>query len=698
MDQAFEEEQQHLSAVYRKLEGIASELEGKIAKTEAEAAKQLSDMREERTLDFTDYENVMETAAELQSRNAEIDSYNRANQVNVEKYHRAQLLMRQPYFAKVRLRLRPGAPARDIYLGSAGMADESSRHLIVDWRSPVAEVYYNQESGETSYEANGRTIHVNLEQRRQFDIDRDVLKAYFDTTVAIEDPLLLAALSHQHSEKMQAITATIQKEQNEVVRHDDVPALLVQGIAGSGKTSVLLQRIAFLFYRERENLRPDQVYLLTPNPVFGSYIDEVLPNMGESNPRLFTWHDFLEKMGLADHGMGTDTTADELRAIDAAVPGFRLRPEHFCEIREDGELLVKASQVRSAVEKFGHLPLGSHLAALVTDELHDRLNARLGQLAGDEKTKAAVLDMDPVEQQRVFGETLNPQSDEELADYAKRYVNYRFGAAHDQIEDARWLNIDRIGREILDTPHLSSTAYLYTKIAATGITRRDARYVMIDEVQDYTGAQLMVLARYFNKAHFLLLGDPNQAIKEGTATFDEIRSIFAEVRGQVDECKLMTSYRSSPEITGLFTRLMDSREAMNVSSVQHAGTPAGIHAYEDADEYLAALKDAVEAATSEPGLCAIIAADRSRTKWLAKQLGETATYIHGQMSLPAEGVVVLDLPTAKGLEFDHVIIPDAQPQAYPDTPLAKRRLYTALSRATHKVTVLAQGELTTLLK
>jgi DNA helicase-2/ATP-dependent DNA helicase PcrA len=698
MDQAFEEEQQHLSAVYRKLEGIASELEGKIAKTEAEAAKQLSDMREERTLDFTDYENVMETAAELQSRNAEIDSYNRANQVNVEKYHRAQLLMRQPYFAKVRLRLRPGAPARDIYLGSAGMTDESSRHFIVDWRSPVAEVYYNQESGETSYEANGRTIHVNLEQRRQFDIDRDVLKAYFDTTVAIEDPLLLAALSHQHSEKMQAITATIQKEQNEVVRHDDVPALLVQGIAGSGKTSVLLQRIAFLFYRERENLRPDQVYLLTPNPVFGSYIDEVLPNMGESNPRLFTWHDFLEKMGLADHGMGTDTTADELRAIDAAVPGFRLRPEHFCEIREDGELLVKASQVRSAVEKFGHLPLGSHLAALVTDELHDRLNARLGQLAGDEKTKAAVLDMDPVEQQRVFGETLNPQSDEELADYAKRYVNYRFGAAHDQIEDARWINVDRIGREILGTPHLSSTAYLYTKIAATGITRRDARYVMIDEVQDYTGAQLMVLARYFNKAHFLLLGDPNQAIKEGTATFDEIRSIFAEVRGQVDECKLMTSYRSSPEITDLFTRLMDSREAMNVSSVQHAGTPAGIHAYEDADEYLAALKDAVEAATSEPGLCAIIAADRSRTKWLAKQLGETATYIHGQMSLPAEGVVVLDLSTAKGLEFDHVIIPDAQPQAYPDTPLAKRRLYTALSRATHKVTVLAQGELTSLLK
>ena len=156
--------------------------------------------------------------------------------------------------------------------------------------------------------------------------------------------------------------------------------------------------------------------------------------------------------------------------------------------------------------------------------------------------------------------------------------------------------------------------------------------------------------------------------------------------------------RTDKEITDLFTRLMDSREAMNVSSVQHAGTPAGIHTYTDAADYLAALKEAVAEAAAEPGLCAIIAADRSRTKWLAKQLGDAATYIHGQMSLPAEGVVVLDLPTAKGLEFDHVIIPDAQDQAYPDTPLAKRRLYTALSRATHKVTVLAQGELTSLLQ
>ena len=136
----------------------------------------------------------------------------------------ANLLLRQPYFAKVSLQFKPGAPARDIYIGSAGMTDEDYRHFIVDWRSPVAETYYNQENGRTSYQANGRTITADLKLRRQFDIDGATLNAYFDTTVAIQDPLLLASLSKRRSDRMSAITATIQKEQNQVVRHEDVPA------------------------------------------------------------------------------------------------------------------------------------------------------------------------------------------------------------------------------------------------------------------------------------------------------------------------------------------------------------------------------------------------------------------------------------------------------------------------------------------
>lgn len=127
-------------------------------------------------------------------------------------------------------------------------------------------MYYNQADGKTSYEANGRTINVDLKLRRQFDITGNKLNACFDTTVAIQDELLLASLSRQRTSQMQAITTTIQKEQNVVIRHKDVPALLVNGIAGSGKTSVLLQRIAYLFYQKRESLDPRKCSSSRPIP------------------------------------------------------------------------------------------------------------------------------------------------------------------------------------------------------------------------------------------------------------------------------------------------------------------------------------------------------------------------------------------------------------------------------------------------
>ena len=206
----------------------------------------------------------------------------------------------------------------------------------------------------------------------------------------------------------------------------------------------------------------------------------------------------------------------------------------------------------------------------------------------------------------------------------------------------------------------------------------------------------MVLARYFSRAHFLLLGDEHQAIYEGTASFTQIADIFRQTHGSVDECRLLTSYRSSPEITALFTGLLDEREQLRLTSVQRPGVEPVIRSFAEKDAYLAALREAV----AEPGegLTAVVAESDARVNWLSKQLGDAARVIRGDVSLPARGVVLMPLRVAKGLEFDHVIVPDAQAEVYPDTPLARRRLYTALSRAMHRVTVLAQGEMTPLLR
>ena len=700
VDPVFEEEQQHLSETHEKLRGIERNLVAQLERSLAEALADKENMLDDLAVDFGNGVNL-ETYVEFEAMHQVIDAYNQANDIREVELKKAQLLQHRPYFAKVTLQFKPGAPARDIYIGAAGMTDETQRHFIIDWRSPVAEVYYNQENGHTSYQANGRTIEVDLKLRRQFDIDRDRLNAYFDTTVAIQDPLLLKSLGRERGGKLKDITTTIQKEQNIVIRHDDVPALLVAGIAGSGKTSVLLQRIAYLFYRQRENLKPSDVYLISPNEVFARYIDNVLPDMGESNPVTITWDTFVAKLGLADRGLGKDSSGASLRAIDERIAGFAFDQRDFADIRIDDERVVSAAQVRSAVMKHAkRIPAGPRLAALVEEDLEEKVYQRARRLAADEEVQEDVLDLGTDEIYRIFGGPIQPETEKDFRDIALKYLEDRYQVALDAIHDGSWLRIDRIGMRMLGKETLSSAEYLYLKIALTGAGNRHARYVMVDEVQDYTPAQLMVLARYFRNAHFLLLGDPNQAIKPGTATFAQIREVFQLLRGGVSECQLNTSYRSSPEITELFAGLMDPDAHMEANSVQRPGTAPAIRAYDDTQAYEAALREAVGAACNEAGLCAVVAANPAQVKALAAVLEGTGVQVMDRAgsSLPPSGVVLLDLPLAKGLEFDQVIVADAQESLYGADAISRHRLYTAISRATQKVSIFAHGTLTPLLR
>lgn len=700
MDKTFEAEQEHLSTTYAKLQSIERSLQEQLASIFSEVASEKDLITDELNFDF-DADIHVETMAELEAVNRIIDTYNIAADVTTERLHRAQLLLKQPYFAKVTLQFKPGSEPKDIYIGNVGMTDDDYRHFIVDWRSPIAEVYYNQDNGKTSYEANGRTIDCELKLRRQFDIERDQLKALFDTTVAIQDEMLLAALAQNRSSRLSAITATIQKEQNEVIRHEDVPALLVSGIAGSGKTSVLLQRIAYLFYRQRDTLKPEDVFLITPNPVFQRYIENVLPEMGESNPSSITFESLMDGLGLGSRDLGREVSADALRAIDEMLPDFKLKQGDFTDIRIEGEPVITAAQAHGAWSKLKNLPTGSHRSALVIDDLLDRLEQRIKRLAKSEKYQDMISDMSDAEQIECFGENVyvGDMDEAELVSYTERFLRWRYAGVEHEIAEGRWLRLDAIGMRLTGSENLSAIEWLYLKLALVGGGMRYARYVMIDEVQDYSAAQLMCLARYFGKAHFMMLGDENQAIREGTASFDEIREVFTRACGSVDNCELMTSYRSSPEITALFTSLLDNEERVRVESVQPAGIePVIIECADDLD-YEVQLKTAVEEALEARCLAAIIAPDARRLAKL-EQLLEDLPIVTGagKETMPERGVLLLDIKLAKGLEFDQVIVPDAGNRSYPDETLARHRLYTAISRATKKVTLVANGKLTSLLR
>ena len=702
-DKIFAEEQAHLSKVYGQLQELECTASERLEANLAEIREYKSNMREEIAPDFEGDDLSMETYANVAAANSVIESFNLANDADVETINRLRLLLKKPYFAHIRLQIAGKPAARDIYLGSTGMADELHRRIVVDWRSPVAEAYYNQDMGQTSYWANGREIKADLQLRRQFDIERDVLKCYFDTSVAIEDPLLLASLTSQRSSQLQAITATIQKEQNAVIRHENVPAMLVRGVAGSGKTSVLLQRIAFLLFRDRESLRADQVYLVTPNPVFKKYIANVLPELGEKNPNALTWAELMELVGPGDRSLGAETAAESLKRIDEGLKTLQLEPEDMHDIVAGEHQLLTAQQIWKTVERFlGRTKPGPRLCCVVEEDLLDKLDARINQLATSAAMKDEVTTMDPDEQERIFGRLVDPNDEEDVADCTRDYAEQLCAPYVEMVENAGWLRLDRIGMRMLGASSLTAIEWLYLKVQLAGKVDEAAKLVVIDEVQDYSAAQLMVLTRYFCNARFLMLGDENQAIWEGTASFAQIEQLFKEARGSVATCELMTSYRSSPEITAVFTTLMKRDEGMNVSSVRRPGHTVKFKECLDDEEYFQALETALESGRNEGGLCAVIAGSGRRARWLDRKLrdrmGELAPRLmDGKGRLPEAGCGLLDLKLAKGLEFDRVIVADAQADEYGEDELSKHRLYTAISRATQHLTLVSQGKMTPLL-
>ncbi len=714
-DPVFAQEQEHLAATHAQLvelERITSErLEANLR--EAQEFKENSD--DELSTDAgvtdvgTDWDVSMETYSAYAMMNNVVDSFNLAIDADTQKVANLRRLISKPYFAKVSLQFSGKPAPRDIYLGSVGAADEMHRQFIVDWRSPVAETYYNQQTGPMTYEANGRTVKVDLKLRRQFDVDGARLKSYFDTTVAIEDPMLLASLAARRGAQLQAITATIQREQNAIIRHADVPALLVRGVAGSGKTSVMLQRIAYLLFQQRATLNADQVYLVSPNPVFARYIKNVLPELGEKNPRTVLWGELMDRLGPGDRSLGADVPLEVFERIDALTPAFALEPADVREVRAGEHVLLSADQIWKCMERYlrRSVPAGARLALMVEEDLLEKLDRKVSSMVGEDAVQNEMLNLSDDEQERVFGHPVNPVEDDEVRECTQAYLDDLCAEAYAQVERGDWLRIDRIGMRMLGTLSLSAIEWIYLKVCLTGKTDDTAKFVMVDEVQDYSAGQLMVLARYFSRAHFLMLGDPNQAIRPGTASFEEIAHVFERARGGVQECALMTSYRATPEITSLFARLAPADEQMQISSVQPSGAEVAMHDYADAAEYRAALGQAVRAMRAAlgqagGGLGAVVVNTRQRLKWmdgaLREDLGADAPVaLRDGAGLPEGGVVLIDLDLAKGLEFDRVLIADAQAEEFPDEPLARRRLYTAISRATKSVEIIAQGELTPLL-
>ncbi len=398
-----EAEQLRVDQVISEFDKRIQSLQQYVSETKTEIVSFRKHFWDDVTVNFDNPDDAVETYASVKQQ-ADVLSERERNHRHAQNQLSTWKRLRQsPYFGRIDFR-EEGEPATErIYLGISSFLDESEEHFLVyDWRSPVASLYYDYPPGPAQYETPGGTIAGTMDLKRQFVIRDGHIHSMFDTGVAIGDQLLQEVLGKHASTQMKSIVATIQKEQNKIIRNERSRLLIVQGAAGSGKTSAALQRVAYLLYRYRETLKAEQIVLFSPNPLFNSYVATVLPELGEENMQQTTFQEYLEhRLGKAfrlEDPFGQleyVLTAMDQPGYDARIEAIRYKASFECmqamdrfieflgqngmvfrDITFRGRRLISAEYIREQFYSLDPaLPIPNRLG-LLTERLLDELKER----------------------------------------------------------------------------------------------------------------------------------------------------------------------------------------------------------------------------------------------------------------------------------------------------------------------------------
>ncbi|AIQ17885.1 helicase [Paenibacillus sp. FSL H7-0357] len=293
-DSEWKEEQERVTGITKLLKGHIRQLSEELGLHRSDVVDMRKDFWEEVTVNFSSPDDLGETSTSLRQQAQILNERERHHLQSSKALKKYKKLVVSPYFGRIDFSETPDGEVEKIYLGIGSLMEDNGTFLIYDWRAPISSLYYDGAPGPAAYDTPGGLVSGTMELKRQFVIDDGVIEVMFDTGVTIGDELLQQVLSHSADDRMKSIVATIQKEQNAVIRNDKSRMLVVQGAAGSGKTSAALQRVAYLLYKYREVLQADQMLLFSPNPLFNSYVSTVLPELGEENMQQTTFQMYLE--------------------------------------------------------------------------------------------------------------------------------------------------------------------------------------------------------------------------------------------------------------------------------------------------------------------------------------------------------------------------------------------------------------------
>lgn len=326
--------EQDWASEQRRVDRITSIIQDRIEKIGDEAGfvrKDVVEMRkefwDEVTLNFTEEVDLGETSISMRQQSEVLFEREHRHKHAAEELKRLRKLLQSPYFGRIDF-AEDGGQTERIYLGIASLLDDDDNEfLIYDWRAPISNLYYDSMPGPASYRSLNSVIEGELSLKRQYVIRDGQIRFMFDTGITIGDELLQAVLSRSSDAQMKSIVATIQKEQNRIIRDDRSQLLIVQGAAGSGKTSAALQRVAYLLYKYRGQISADQVVLFSPNPMFNSYVSTVLPELGEENMAQATFQEYLERRLGTEFKLEDPFEQLEYVLSSASEPGYEARME-----------------------------------------------------------------------------------------------------------------------------------------------------------------------------------------------------------------------------------------------------------------------------------------------------------------------------------------------------------------------------------
>lgn len=316
-----------------RLSRVTEKLQDQIVKLEPEVSglfDQVRDIRrkfwEEVTVNTSTPEDFEETFFTINQQSAVLSERERSHRQLERQWKSVNRLLPSPYFGRIDFREDGLGFTEQIYIGVASFVeDDGMSFLVYDWRTPIASLYYDHSPGPAAYLTPVGSIAGRMELKRQFQIKDGILCNLFDTSVTIGDELLQQVLGKDADARMTSIVATIQKEQNAIIRNDKSRMLIVQGAAGSGKTSAALQRVAYLLYKDRERLKADQIVLFSPNPIFNSYVSTVLPELGEENMQQTTFQEYLEYWLGSPFRLEDPFDQMEYVLTAQAAPGYEAR-------------------------------------------------------------------------------------------------------------------------------------------------------------------------------------------------------------------------------------------------------------------------------------------------------------------------------------------------------------------------------------